>query len=69
MAARRANQSAFPFPPSKSWAENPLDIVHSNLDKMSSTSIDGFKYTATYLNDYNSYGAMYYPLKSAYSSA
>ena len=48
-----------PFPPSMSRATHVLDLVHSNLDEMSSVSIDGYTYTATYLNDHSRYGMMF----------
>ena len=49
-----------PFPPSKSQAETTLALVHSDLDKMSTASIDGYKWTATYLNDHTQYGMMFF---------
>ena len=43
-----------------SRAKNVLDLVHSNLDEMSSASIDGYIYTATYLDDHSRYGMMFF---------
>ena len=54
-----------PFPSSKSRATRPLDLVHSNLDEMPVLSIGGFKYTATYLDDYSSFGVMFYLKKKS----
>ena len=54
-----------PFPPSKSRATRPLDLVHSDLDKMPVLSMGGFKYTATYLDDYSSFGVMFYLKKKS----
>ena len=34
-------------------------LTHSNLDEMSSASIDGYIYTATYLDDHSQYGMMF----------
>ena len=49
-----------PFPTSKSWAKQPLDLVHSDLDEMSDLSIGGYRYTATYLDNYLSFGVIFY---------
>ena len=49
-----------PFPPSMSRAKHVLNLVHSDLDEMSSASIDGYIYTATYLNDHSRYGMMFF---------
>ena len=54
-----------PFPPSKSRAKKPLDLVHSDLDEMPVLSIGGYKYTATYLDDYSSFGVMFYLKKKS----
>ena len=54
-----------PFPVSKSRAKRPLDLVHSDLDKMSDISIGGYKYTATYLDNYSSFGVIYYLKKKS----
>ena len=40
------------FPPSKSHAETTLALVHSDLDEMSTASINRYKWTATYLDDH-----------------
>ena len=42
-----------PFPPSTSRAKHVLDLVHSDLDEMSSASIDRYIYTTTYLDDHS----------------
>ena len=42
-----------------SRAKHVLNLVHSDLDEMSSSSIDGYTYTATYLNDHSQYGMMF----------
>ena len=47
-----------PFPTSKSRAKQPLDLIHSDLHEMSDLSIGRYKYTATYLDDYSSFGVM-----------
>ena len=49
-----------PFPSLKSRALKPLDLVHSDLDKMPVLSIGGYKYTTTYLDDHSSFGVMFY---------
>ena len=49
-----------PFPPSKSRAETTLALVHSDLDEMSTASIDGYEWTATYLNNHTRYGMMFF---------
>ena len=54
-----------PFPTSKSRAKQPLDLVHSDLDEMSDISIGGYKYTATYLDDYSSFGVIFYLKKKS----
>ena len=54
-----------PFPTSKSRAKQPLDLVHSNLDEMPVLSIARYKYTATYLDDYSSFGVMFYLKKKS----
>src|SRR5271154_2148343 len=42
-----------PFPiESLKRAKRPLEIVHSDLDEMPANSIDGFKWFATFLDDY-----------------
>ena len=56
----KGKSKRLPFPTSKSRAKRPLDLVHSNLDKMPALSIGGYKYTATYLDDHSSYGVMFY---------
>ena len=48
------------FPTLRSRAQRPLDLVHSALDEMPVLSIGGYKYTATYLDDYSSFGVMFY---------
>ena len=47
----KGKSKRLPFPPSKSREETTLALVHSDLDEMSAASINGYKWTATYLND------------------
>ena len=54
-----------PFPTSKSRAKQPLNLVHSDLDEMSDLSIGGYKYTTTYLDDYSSFGVIFYLKKKS----
>lgn len=49
-----------PFPPSESRAEHPLDLIHSDLVDFPSQSIDNYRYAATFLDDYSSYGQQFY---------
>ena len=42
-----------------SRAKHVLDLVHSDLDKMSSVSIDGYIYTTTYLDNHSQYRMMF----------
>ena len=56
----KGKSKRLPFPTSKSRAKQPLDLVHSDLDKMPVLSIGGYKYTATYSDDYSSFGVMLY---------
>ena len=48
-----------PFPPSTSRAKHVLDLVHSDLEEMSSASINAYIYIATYLDDHSRYGMMF----------
>ena len=57
---KKGKSRRLPFPPSKSWAETTLALVHSNLDKMSTASIDRYKWTVTYLNNHTRYGMMFF---------
>ena len=56
----KGKSKRLPFPPLKSRAKKPLDLVHSDLDEIPVLSMGGFKYTATYLDDYSSFGVMFY---------
>ena len=56
----KGKSKRLPFPPLKSRAETTLDLVHSNLDEMSAASINGYKWTATYLDDHTHYGMMFF---------
>ena len=56
----RGKSKRLPFPPLKSRASGPLDLVHSDLDEFPDRSISRFKWTATYLDDHSSYGVMFY---------
>ena len=51
----KGKSKRLPFPTSKFRGKQSLDLVHSNLDEMPILSIGGYKYTATYLDDYSSY--------------
>ena len=56
----KGKSRCLPFPPSMSRAKQVLYLVHSDLDVMSSASIDGYIYTATYLDDHSRYGMMFF---------
>ena len=49
----KGKSKRLPFPPSTSRAKHVLNLVHSDLEKMSSASINGYIYTATYLDDHS----------------
>ena len=49
-----------PFPALRSRAKQPLDLIHSDLDKMPVLSIGRYKYTTTYLGNYSLFGVMFY---------
>ena len=53
----KGKSKRLPFPPSKSWAETTLALIHSDLDEMSAASIDGHKWTATYLDNHTRYSS------------
>ena len=57
---RKGKSKRLPFPTSKSRAKKPLDLVHSHLDEMPVLSISRYKYTATYLDNYSSFGVIFY---------
>ena len=57
-----------PFPNFEIKGKRPLDLVHSNLDEMPVLSIGGYKYTTTYLDDYSSFGVMFYLKRKVMSS-
>ena len=61
----KGKSKRLPFPTLKSRATKPLDLVHSDLDKMPVVSMGGYKYTATYLDDYSSFGVMFYLKKKS----
>ena len=61
----KGKSKRLPFPLSNSRAKRPLDLVHSDLDKMPVLSIGGYKYTATYLDDHSSFGVMFYLKKKS----
>ena len=42
-----------------SRAKHVLNLVHSNLDEMSSASIDGYNFTTTYLDNHSRYRMMF----------
>ena len=56
----KGKSKRLPFPTSWSRAKRPLDLVHSNLDEMPVLSIGRYKYTTTFLDDYSSFGVMFY---------
>ena len=56
----KGKSKRLPFPLSRLRAMQSLDLVHSDLDEMPVLSIGGYKYTATYLDDYSSFGVMFY---------
>ena len=55
----KGKSKRLPFPSSKSRATRPLDLVHSDLDEMPVLSMGRYKYTATYLDDYSSFGSCF----------
>ena len=57
---KKGKSKRLPFPSSRSRASKPLDLVHSNLDKMPVLSIGRYKYTTTYLDNHSSFGVMFY---------
>ena len=57
---KKGKSKRLPFPTSQSRAKRALDLIHSNLDEMPVLSIGRYKYTATYLDDYSSFGVMFY---------
>jgi hypothetical protein len=48
-----------PFPASPKQKPNVLDLIHSDLEEMPHLSIDGYKWTVTFLNNCSSKGVMY----------
>ena len=56
----KGKSKRLPFPTLRSRVKRPLDLVHSNLDEMPVLSIGGYQYTATYLDNYSSFGVMFY---------
>ena len=61
----KGKSKRLPFPSSKLRATRPLDLVHSDLDEMPDLSMGGYKYTATYLDNYSSFGVMFYLKKKS----
>ena len=61
----KGKSKQLPFPPSKSRAKQPLDLIHSDLDEMPALSIGRYKYTATYLDDHSSFGVIIYLKKKS----
>ena len=57
---KKGKLKRLPFPPSKSRATWPLDLVHSDLDGFPVCSRSSYKWTVTYLDDHSSYGVMSY---------
>ena len=62
---KKGKSKRLPFPTSKLRAKQPLNLVHSNLDKMPVLSIGGYKYTVAYLDNYPSFGVMFYLKKKS----
>ena len=56
----KGKSKRLPFPTLRYRARKPLDLIHSDLDEMPVLSIGGYKYTTTYLDDYSSFGVMFY---------
>ena len=56
----KGKSKRLPFPPSKSRAQRPLDLVHSNLDEFPNHSIGRFKWTTTYLDNHSSFAVIFY---------
>ena len=56
----KGKSKRLPFPPSKSMAQRPLDLVHSNLDEFPNHSIGRFKWTTTYHDNHSSFAVMFY---------
>ena len=61
----KGKSKRLPFPTLKLRAKRPLNLVYSDLDEMPVLSIGGYKYTATYLDDYSSFGVMFYLKKKS----
>ena len=57
---KKGKSKRLPFPTLQSRAQCPLDLAHSDLDEMPVLSIGRYKYIATYLDDYSSFGVMFY---------
>ena len=57
----KGKSKCLPFPPLRTRAKHVLNLVHSNLDEMSSPSINRYTYMAIYLNDHSQYGMMFLP--------
>ena len=62
---KKGNSKRLPFPPSKSRAKWPLDLIHSNLDEMPVLSIGGYKYATTYLDNHSLFGVIFYLKKKS----
>ena len=60
----KGKSKRLPFLTSK-LAKKPLNLIHSNLDKMPVLPIGRYKYTATYLDNYSSFGVMFYLKKKS----
>ena len=61
----KGKSKRLPFPSSKSRGKKPLDLVHSDLDEMPNLPLGRYKYTATYLDNYSSFGVMFYLKKKS----
>ena len=61
----KGKSKRLPFPSLKSRAKEPLDLVHSDLDEVPNLSLGRYKYTTTYLDNYSSFGVMFYVKKKS----
>ena len=55
----KGKSKRLPFPPLRTRVKHVLNLVHSDLDEMSSASIDRYTYMATYLDDHSRYRMMF----------
>ena len=55
---KKRKSKRLPIPASKSRANKPLDLIHSNLNVFPNCSISRYKWTTTYLGDCSSFGGI-----------